>query len=291
MSEVNPQVTVGIYVFDGSGRLMLIRSPKWQGMLIPPGGHIEYGETWIDTAIRETKEETNLDVGNVQLITVVNMIESPHFTKKAHLVGLQVRAELTGPADAGQVDEREASEIVWATPAEFLQDKNLEPVTRGVIEEFLLAPAAASSEQQCAEYKAGWQRAQADYQNLQREVAEQKKEWAAWSELRVLEEFIPVYDNFKKAFSHHPENGDDKKWSNWAQGIGYIMKQFGDILKAHQIEEIKTVGEQFDPRLHESVGEEASDAPEHTIIRELEGGYMMKGKVVKVAKVIVAKSS
>ncbi|OGH64996.1 MAG: nucleotide exchange factor GrpE [Candidatus Magasanikbacteria bacterium RIFCSPHIGHO2_01_FULL_41_23] len=147
--------------------------------------------------------------------------------------------------------------------------------------------------------RTGWQRAVADYQNLQREVAEQKKDWAAWSELRVLEEFIPVYDNFKKAFVSVPnvveesqtESSDGKKWLNWSQGIGYIMKQFGDILKAHQIEEIKTVGEMFDPRMHDSVGEEVSEMPEHTIIREIDGGYIMKGKVVKVAKVIVAKKA
>ena len=147
--------------------------------------------------------------------------------------------------------------------------------------------------------RTGWPRAVADYQNLQREVAEQKKDWAAWSELRVLEEFIPVYDNFKKAFVSVPnvveesqtESSDGKKWLNWSQGIGYIMKQFGDILKAHQIEEIKTVGEMFDPRMHDSVGEEVSEMPEHTIIREIDGGYIMKGKVVKVAKVIVAKKA
>lgn len=147
------------------------------------------------------------------------------------------------------------------------------------------------------ELRAGWQRAVADYQNLQRDTETQKKDWAVWSELRVLEEFIPVYDNFKKAFAfiptdasgQRPENGEDKKWPNWAQGINYIMKQFGDILKAHQIEEIKTVGELLDTRLHESVGEEVNDAPEHTIIREVDGGYIMKGKVVKVAKVVVAK--
>ena len=115
----------------------------------------------------------------------------------------------------------------------------------------------------------------------------------------MLEEFIPVYDNFKKAFVSVPnvveesqtESSDGKKWLNWSQGIGYIMKQFGDILKAHQIEEIKTVGEMFDPRMHDSVGEEVSEMPEHTIIREIDGGYIMKGKVVKVAKVIVAKKA
>lgn len=152
------------------------------------------------------------------------------------------------------------------------------------------------------EYKAGWQRAQADYQNLQREVERQKTDWALWSELRILEEFIPVYEHFKKAF-YHADNvvngGNDeantlaeameKHWLNWKKGIEYIMKQFGDILKAHGVEEIKTVGEAFDPVKHEAIGEEeSSTAPEHQIVREIEGGYMLKGKVIRVAKVVVA---
>lgn len=144
------------------------------------------------------------------------------------------------------------------------------------------------------EYKAGWQRAQADYQNLKREVEEQKKDWAAWSELRVLEEFIPVYNNFKKAMEFSPPEMDGdagKAWLNWKKGVEFIMQQFAAILKAHQVEEIKTVGEMFDPTRHESMVEEVSEAPEHSIIREITPGYMMKGKVVQVAKVAVAKKA
>lgn len=147
---------------------------------------------------------------------------------------------------------------------------------------------------ECDEYKSGWQRALADYKNLQKETVERRGEWARMSEIQILEEFIPVYDNFKKAFSHHPELKDDseehKQMKNWTDGIGYIMKQFGDVLKAHNVEEIKTAGEKFDARWHEAVGEEEAEGKEPgTIIREVDGGYKMNEKVIKVAKVILAK--
>ena len=135
---------------------------------------------------------------------------------------------------------------------------------------------------QADEYKIGWQRALADYHNLQKEVARQRSEWATISELQILREFLPVYTNFKTAFAHRP-NGDEaaKNWPNWSQGIGLIMKQFFDILAAHQITEIPTLGEPFDPVKHESVGEEMTDRqPDHTVIKEVETGYMMNGKVV-----------
>ncbi|MFA7314621.1 MAG: nucleotide exchange factor GrpE [Candidatus Magasanikbacteria bacterium] len=148
-------------------------------------------------------------------------------------------------------------------------------------------------EMQLEEYKTGWQRAQADYQNLQREIDGKKSEWIRMSELQVLSDFMPVYDNFKKAFSHHPEldveNENDKKIKNWIDGVGYIMKQFGDVLKNFDIEEIKTVGEKFNPERHETLGEEESDEEEGTILKEVDAGYTMKEKVIKVAKVIIAK--
>lgn len=144
--------------------------------------------------------------------------------------------------------------------------------------------------QQVEEYKLGWQRALADYKNLQKETNEKKSEWAHMSEQFILEEFIPVYDNFKKAFVCKDQGTWTKEQENWIMGIKYIMKQFWDVLKVHQIEEIKTVGEKFDPKLHETAGEEEIEGKESgIIIREVDGGYTMGGRVMKVARVIVAK--
>ncbi len=144
------------------------------------------------------------------------------------------------------------------------------------------------------ENKAGWLRALADYKNLQNEISTRRSEWAQMSEIQILEDFIPVYENFKKAFYHHPEvnpdNEEHKAFKNWIDGIGYIMKQFGDILKNHGVEEIKTVGEKFDPQFHEAVGQEEQENTEsHIILKELEGGYKTKDRVIKVAKVIINK--
>ncbi len=144
-------------------------------------------------------------------------------------------------------------------------------------------------EKESEEYKAGWQRAQADYQNLKKEIENMRGEWARYSEQQILEEFIPIYDNFRKAF-----NMEHGTWNNgqenWVKGIEMIMKQFEKVLRDHGVEEIKTVGEIFNPELHEAISEEEGEE-EGKILREIEAGYVMKGKVVKVAKVIVAKNN
>ena len=144
------------------------------------------------------------------------------------------------------------------------------------------------NETEMEEYKAGWLRAQADYKNLQKEISEQRGEWARMSEQTILEEFIPVYNNLKLAFSHEPKelSEEHKKWSD---GIGYIVKQFEKVLQDHSIEEIRTVGELFNPDMHEAVEERESDEDGGRIIKEVDGGYTMRGKVIKVAKVIVSK--
>ena len=69
------------------------------------------------------------------------------------------------------------------------------------------------------DYKDKWMRAQADYSNLVRETAEKRSEWAAMSEWQILEEFIPVYDNFKKAFSVKEQETWNKEQENWKKGI------------------------------------------------------------------------
>jgi molecular chaperone GrpE len=138
------------------------------------------------------------------------------------------------------------------------------------------------------EYKANWQRALADYRNLQKETAVMRSQWAQMSEENILQNFIPVYENFKKAFSAPLSADGDKQWQGWKQGIEYIMKQFGDVLKSYNVQEIKTVGEQFDPHWHEAVSEEEGGEA-GIILKEIEGGYKRGDKVIKPARVIISK--
>ena len=142
----------------------------------------------------------------------------------------------------------------------------------------------------CAEYKGAWMRAQADYQNFQKEVSEQRSNWAKMSEVQILEEFIPVYENFRTAFKH--DVGEESSaWENWKKGIGFIMKQFGDILESHGVKEMETVGKVFDPKLHEAVSEEESEEHEDgVIIREVSGGYVAGETILRVARVVVCRN-
>ncbi len=145
----------------------------------------------------------------------------------------------------------------------------------------------SKQEFECAEYKAGWQRALADYKNLQTEIDTKKSEWAKYSELRILDEFLPVYEHLKMSINNDEVQKDT---SPWVTGVKHVLKQFRDILDNHGIEEIKTVGEQFNPSLHEAISEETiANKESGEIIKEISTGYKIKDKILKAARVVVVK--
>ena len=223
--KTRPSVTAGLYIMNKNGEILMTRGTKWKNKWVPIAGHVEYGETVEETVVREAKEELGLDVGNVELLTVVDLIEPEDFTpRKDHFVGLQYRAELI---DSNQeiVMNHESSEYAWKKPEDIVKDEEVEEKTRWVIENFLVGKKlkkgllrkcknCGNKEEEAKEAKVGWLRAQADYQNLQKEVESNKSEWAQYSERVILEEFIPVYDNFKKAFAVEGEVNEEWKKGN-----------------------------------------------------------------------------
>ena len=138
-----------------------------------------------------------------------------------------------------------------------------------------------------AELLAGWQRAKADYVNLKKEEEKLTKETVAWANAGFMSEVLPVYNHFKLAMSHVPE---DQKKESWVQGVMMIQKQFADFLSRYGITEIKTVGEKFDPNLHEAVAHEEREGFEpETVFEETSPGYLLEDKVLMPAKVKVVK--
>jgi molecular chaperone GrpE len=138
-----------------------------------------------------------------------------------------------------------------------------------------------------AELLAGWQRAKADYSNLKKEEDRRAKEVFEFVSAAFMSEVLPVYNHFKLALKHIPDEQNDL---DWVKGIILIQKQFKDFLKKYQIEEIKTVGEQFDPNLHEALTHEEQEGYESDqVFEEISPGYMLGDKVLLPAKVKVTK--
>ena len=99
----------------------------------------------------------------------------------------------------------------------------------------------------------------------------------------IVSSFLPVIDNLEKAAEAKTED------ENYKQGLGLVLKQFKDVLAKFGVEEIKTVGETFDPEVHEAVSSIQDETKgEKEIVQDFRKGYKIGTKVVRHAMVVVA---
>ena len=128
-----PEPTVGVFIFNQHGKLLLLQSHKWPGAYVVPGGHVELGERLEEATIREAKEETGLDVYDLEFINFQQFIYDPAFWKKRHFIFFDFSAR-TDSTDVVLNDE--AQEFVWIEPEKAL-GLELDSYTRTSIETYL----------------------------------------------------------------------------------------------------------------------------------------------------------
>lgn len=145
----------------------------------------------------------------------------------------------------------------------------------------------------CDEYLAGWKRALADYENLQKQNAHVRDDDRRRIRANIVRALLPVIDNFDSALKFFPDVTScseefQKTFATWAQGVKYIEKQFAEALSELGVTPIATIGQQFDPHLHESGGARSEEGKkEHEIIEEVMKGWKIDDVVLRPAKVIV----
>jgi len=137
-----------------------------------------------------------------------------------------------------------------------------------------------------AEHLDGWKRAKADYINFKRETEQRQAAFSQFAAMAVLIGVIPVYDHLRTAAAHLPA---EMKSDPWADGVLKIRQEFEKCLKDAGVEAMIAEGQPFDPARHEALGSEAREgvAP-HMVVREVKAGYLLHGKVLIPAQVIVS---
>lgn len=113
-----PEPTVGALIFDKEGKLFLMTSPKWKGKYVIPGGHIELGETIEQALEREIKEETNLDIFDVEFIMTQEFIFGEEFHEKRHFIFLDFACKTNG---TDVILDKEGSSYIWTDINEALK--------------------------------------------------------------------------------------------------------------------------------------------------------------------------
>jgi nucleoside triphosphatase len=116
--QIFPEPTVGVFIFNEEGKLLLLRSHKWPGGYTVPGGHVELGERLVEAAQREAREETGLDVYDLKLLCMQEFIYDPAFWKQRHFIFFDYACR----SDSDDVHlNDEAETFSWVEPEKALE--------------------------------------------------------------------------------------------------------------------------------------------------------------------------
>jgi molecular chaperone GrpE len=134
------------------------------------------------------------------------------------------------------------------------------------------------------ELKDKWQRALADYQNLERRTQTEISQRVSEKTNNLLLNFLNIYEDFLRA-----ENSLSKEKIN-TDGIQAVIKNMESLLSENNIKPIEAIGEIFDPQIHEAVSMVEDDSlDDGTITQEVSKGYISGKAILKPSKVIVSK--
>lgn len=131
-----------------------------------------------------------------------------------------------------------------------------------------------------------------EFENFRRRSERDRIDFIKFGHEGFLRELLQVVDNFERALEHAKGLATDKASpvSQVTQGIEMIHYQMLESLKAQGVAEIQALGKKFDPALHEAVGEEVADSEPGIILKVMQKGYQLHGRLLRAARVIVAKS-
>jgi molecular chaperone GrpE len=145
-------------------------------------------------------------------------------------------------------------------------------------------PTLKDLEQKVAELTEALQRERADSDNIRRRHEEQIGGLRNLVKANIVRELLPVIDNFERALKHVPK---ELEKNDYVKGVQGVVKQFEATLQQMGVERIKTVGQVFDPVLHEAVAMEESDGTVEVVSEELQPGYKLNDEIIRHAMVKV----
>lgn len=144
------------------------------------------------------------------------------------------------------------------------------------------------SRAEAAKLKEMWMRTAADFDNFRKRTRREIEDAKKSGREDLLRTVLPVFDNLERAIQSAQRATDVKAV---ADGLAMVLRQFTDSLGRAGIQKIVTVGQPFDPSVHEAIQQvETSDHPPGTVIAEVQPGYTQGERLIRAAMVVVAKA-
>ncbi len=168
------------------------------------------------------------------------------------------------------------------TGAETTAETVVEPTVEPSLEEQLEA-----ARRETAAAKEAHLRAMADLDNFRRRTAREKDDLRAFAAASVVEELMPVLDNF--GFALTAAKAPNAELKTLTEGVDMIASQLKTALGNHGLKEVNPAGAAFDPNLHEAVSQQPSDeVAEGQVLQVIRVGYTLNGRLLRPATVIVS---
>jgi molecular chaperone GrpE len=131
-------------------------------------------------------------------------------------------------------------------------------------------------------------RVQADFENTRKRLEREKQDYVKFANEGIIVELLNVLDDLERAVELAQTQHQDLP--AFLKGVEMILAHLYETLKEHGVKPIEAEGKIFDPNFHEALMQaEDKDLPEHTIVEELQKGYLLNERVIRTSKVKVSK--
>jgi len=157
------------------------------------------------------------------------------------------------------------------------------------------SPEAFSGEEvermagQLVENRDKYVRLLADFDNFRRRAHKDRQDVIQYGHENLVKDLLSTVDNLDRAIEHaHQNDGGDLE--SLLQGVELVQREFYAVLAQHEVHVIDAEGSEFDPSLHEAMAQVHDDsAPPNTVIEVLQKGYQLRDRLLRPARVVVAK--
>jgi molecular chaperone GrpE len=237
-----------------------------------PGGHVDEGEENFEDALaREISEEVGVVLNDMgKLCRLELMINERTEHKGLNIIYL---ANYNGKIKLSE----EHVEYLWASADEILEMKDVKPWIKDTI-------VKAEEQLESQESVERLHRCLADFDNYKKRQAQQQKEFTKYAAEGVINDMLPVLDNFHAATDHVPESEVDNPW---VTGIMFIQQQMDKVFEEHNVTKIEVkVGDEFDPNTMEAIKNDNEELTEDARVEKIaQPGYRIGDKILRPVRV------
>ena len=133
-------------------------------------------------------------------------------------------------------------------------------------------------------------RVNAEFENYKKRIIRDNSERVKYFNLDLIKELLPSLDNLERAITH--AKSENKDFDSMIEGLEMVNKMTHEVFEKFGVSRVNTVGEVFDPNIHQAVGVVQSDSvPENHVVEECLGGYLLHDRIIRPAMVRVSGKS